>query len=98
MDASRLHGQSIQLFRLTETDTTPEVMQLMDKATVRITRLAPATTVALALPHAEWQAGHYELRVIGDPAHGVSGRHGDALDGDGDGMAGGNYSAFFELR
>lgn len=91
LDTTLLHGGSVQLLK-----SGASGMQVID-ADMRITSLSP-TVITLEVPQDNWSSGHYEIRVSGNGPAPVASRGGIRIDGDRDGIAGGDFSTRFEIR
>ena len=68
----------------------------IDGLTFEVRVLEP-TVLAVSVPHGSWIPDSYRLKVAGSGALSVTDRGGRAIDGDHDGLAGGDFVVDFEL-
>ncbi len=67
------------------------------RAAISVRSLEP-TVIAVAAPADQWVADSYELRVSGGPPIALADRTARAIDGDGDGVPGGDFVLLFDVE
>lgn len=90
LDASLIHAGSVQLLQLDRIDPVSNSPQAVSDLDIRITSYSP-TVLRLSVPADRWLPGIYEVRVKGNGMAPLADRSGRLIDGDGDGMQGGDF-------
>jgi hypothetical protein len=97
LDTSRLHGGGVTLVRSGRDGSFEEGNEIpINGARVEVRALDP-TVLAILVPHEPWVVDSYRLRIAGHDSAAIIDRAGKTIDGDGDGSAGGDFVAYFEL-
>lgn len=97
LDTTLLHPGSVRVIRLD--DIEPATLQPRQMANVQlyITSLEP-TVIRLSIPAADWTPGRYEIRILGTGGAPVADRSGRLIDGNADGVPGGDFVLHFEIE
>lgn len=90
LDTSLLHAGSVELFRLDPASGYEKPIDI----SVRVTSLSPTV---IEIDPSVLPAGSYKLRVAGSGNSPVADRSGHLIDGDGDGVAGGDFVVGFKV-
>jgi len=92
LDTTLLRAGTVRLTYGTSAESNPEPLDV----TIEAPTLAP-TTIAIK-PLVAWRAGEYELRISGSAPLSLADLAARPIDGDGDGVAGGDYVLRFSLE
>lgn len=97
LDTSRLQGGGMTLVSSGRDGSFEEGNEIpINGARVAVRSLDP-TVLAILVPREQWVVDSYRLRIAGHDSVAITDRVGKAIDGDGDGAAGGDFVAYFEL-
>lgn len=96
LDATLLAAGTITL-RKTDEAAERALVQGLDLPRIELRSQLP-TVVAIAPPDGGWARGAYELRISGNAPLAVADLNSRAIDGDGDGIAGGDFVLTFKVE
>lgn len=98
LDTSLLHSGSVQIFNLDQIDPVSLQPRQLDDVTIRISSLSPTVLQLVVEDQSAWSAGRYEVRVNGSGTAAVADRSGNTIDGDSDGIRGGDFILQFDVE
>lgn len=97
IDVSLLRAGLVQVVRLDDIDPVTLEPRPVDNLAMQITSLSP-TVIQLHAPADAWTPGLYEVRVDGSGPLAVADRSGRIIDGDADGIPGGDFVMHFAVE
>ncbi|HEY6642114.1 hypothetical protein [Povalibacter sp.] len=97
LDTSRLQAGGVTLVASGHDGSFEEGNEVsINVMQVEVRSLDP-TVLAILVPREQWTVDSYRFRIAGHDSEAITDRAGNVIDGDGDGAAGGDFVAYFEL-